>query len=187
MRSRQCQAAQQLCGGRRTAAQPVTVRLEQCNERGDVGTIKPLVACRGQGGGLRDTSDRHQLPDTGQAVLQNADALGEAAFERSVGVDRGELPGNLRGIVGSIDRGLNQRLDVGKCTEDRSLGDTCGLGDLSGRDAWTVLEQQRKRRRDDRSPPLGRRHGCGATLAHDVALDRRVIEILARHLARLHE
>ena len=142
----------QVAGRRgRREPHPAGVGGEQCGQGGRVG--RPL------GRVLRLADRRDQVPELGQAPLDDGDRLGELVLEGQVGVDGGEGPLGGLGVEGQLDRGAHDRVLVGEGAEDRAFGDAGRLGDLAGGDGQPVLQQERQGGGDDGGPPLSRGEG----------------------------
>ncbi len=122
-------------------------------------------------GGLPMPPAVMSCPDRRDPLLQQIGPLTEAlARSGSVAVDLGSRC-LLRTCVGSSaasTTGRRRALLVGEDTEDRALGDPCGLGDLAGgQTRLPCSQQQRHGGRDQLRAPLlggqGRRPTTGAT------------------------
>ena len=116
-----------------------------CSE--DVGKGGEVTWRSGPTAGIADAGN--QPPDIGESLLHDANRRFELIFEWERTIDR--LQGALRGlrIERCPQRGLEDRLFVGKDAKNRPFGNPCRVRDLASRDVGAPFKQQRQGCSDD--------------------------------------
>ncbi len=96
------------------------------------------------------TKNCHQSHDPIESVHQDLNGVPELLFEGRLVVDALDLVLDGRRIHPNPDRLVYQGTLVGEHAEDGALGDPGCLGNLAGRDAAAVLDEERGDRLDYR-------------------------------------